>query len=497
MTRLKIPRITVAGLKGGSGKTIFTLGLIGALRSKGMDVVPFKKGPDYIDAGWMTHAAGRPCYNLDPFLMTTDTILESFLSRGSSAEIAIIEGNRGLFDGVDESGTCSTAELAKLLKSPVILVIDCTKVTRTAAAMVLGCLNLDPDLNIAGVILNHVARARHEAMVTKTIEAYTGVKVMGVMPRMKGDPLPMRHLGVTPCDEHPEALAALKKLSRMIFESSNLDDLKSMARQAPPIETEECPSIDVKTCAHVMDHGESTPKIGIIRDQAFQFYYPENIEALERAGASIQYLNALNGTFPEDIDGLYIGGGFPETQAVKLSANRPFRKALLRAIEQGMPVYAECGGLMYLGDHIIWQHKTYPMVGAVSWDFVLGKRPIGHGYSVIEVESAQNPFFPKGTVLQGHEFHYSKPVASRGEKTGNLTCKVIRGHGFDGKAEGVTYKRLFGTYTHIHALECKNWGPSLVRLAMEFKLSKHEPDIQAPCGLYRHIPRDKRTKTEL
>ncbi len=498
MNKIKIPRVTIAALKGGSGKTILTLGLIGAMRQRHLDVVPFKKGPDYIDAGWMANAAKQPCYNLDPFLMSRETILESFFTRTSGkGDIAVIEGNRGLFDGVDEAGTCSTAALARWLGSPVILLIDCTKVTRTAAAMVLGCITLDPDVNIAGVILNHVARSRHETMVTRTIESYTGVRVIGAMPRMKGDPLPMRHLGVTPCEEHPEALDSLEKIAGIVAQTVNLNDLKTIAEQAIPV------NIDtqgthfrngMRTTAS--GPGSKRPVIGIIRDQAFQFYYPENIEALEMAGAEIRFLNALEGSFPDDLDGLYIGGGFPETQAPKLSANTAFREGLLSTIENGLPVYAECGGLMYLGNHIIWHDRAYPMVGAINWDFVLGRRPVGHGYSVIEVESCQNPFFPAGTVLQGHEFHYSRPISSQGKEKGCLTCRVIRGHGFDGKMEGIAYKGLFGTYTHIHALECKNWGPSMIRLALTYQEAREKSTIKAPCSLYRPSHGRKGTKKE-
>ncbi len=474
MIAINTPRIVISALKGGAGKTIVTLGIIGAWRRRGLEIVPFKKGPDYIDAGWMSQAAERSCYNLDPFLMPKETVLYSFHRRGQASDIAVVEGNRGLYDGVDQAGTCSTAELAKWLDAPVILVVDCTKVTRTAAAMVLGCLNFDPDLHIAGVILNHVARSRHEAIVTKTIEAYTGVKVMGVMPRMKGDPLPMRHLGVTPCEEHPEAVKALDKLSQIVSESVDLEALERVAKDAPSIKSPDFHASDSSVSRVKIQ--EARPRIGVLKDAAFQFYYPENLEALEAAGATVQFLNAMTDPFPTDLDGLYIGGGFPETQAVALSKNEAFRKGLLQAIEQGLPVYAECGGLMYLGEHIVWHDKAYPMVGAISWDFVLGRRPVGHGYSVIEVSSSRNPFFQKGTVLQGHEFHYSKPVPTKGQRPGELTCRVVRGHGFTGKQEGIVYKNLFGTYTHIHALERKDWGACLVRLAVEFQASKKDSE---------------------
>ncbi len=470
MITIGTPRLVVAALKGGSGKTIATLGTICAWRNKGLRVASFKKGPDYIDAGWLSLAAGNPCYNLDPFLMPKDTILSSFHRRGQGVDVAVVEGNRGLFDGVDKAGTCSTAELAKWLKAPVVLVVDCTKVTRTAAAMVLGCLHLDPGVDVSGVILNHVARSRHEAIVTNAIESYTNVKVLGVMPRMRQDPLPMRHLGVTPCKEHPEAVDALERLSTMVAGSIDLDALEEVARGAPPVRLELPRESREPGKGRVQAQGFEV-KIGVLRDAAFQFYYPENLEALEEAGARLVFLDATRDRFPSELHGLYIGGGFPETQAERLGNNAGFRQGLLHAIERGLPVYAECGGLMYLGEHIVWQGRSYPMVGALSWDFVLGRRPAGHGYSIVEVVTDTNPFFPRGTTLQGHEFHYSKPVPTGGPRPGTLTCRVVRGHGFDGRGEGIAYRNAFGTYTHIHALERRDWGAGMVRAATLYKAS--------------------------
>jgi cobyrinic acid a,c-diamide synthase len=469
MSQREWPRIVITALKGGAGKTIASLGLVRAWRNHGQSIVPFKKGPDYIDAAWLGLAAGRPCYNLDPFLMSRQVIRKSFTCRAKGAEISIIEGNRGLFDGVDEAGTCSTGELAKWLDAPVVLVLDCTKMTRTAAALVLGCQTLDPEVRLEGVILNHVARSRHETIVRRAIESYTGLPVLGALPRMKKDPLPMRHLGVTPCQEHPQANEALETLGQIIREHIDIHAVGEIASRAGGWE------FGVGDVSQSPAYGkEPLPsgrlRIGVIRDEAFQFYYPENLEALETAGAELVFINSIHDTELPEIDALYIGGGFPETQAARLSANEAMREGIRSAAHNGLPIYAECGGLMYLGRRIVWQGQPHPMTGILGWDFVVGNRPVGHGYSILEVTSP-NPFYEKGVILQGHEFHYSRPVPAPGQETGELTCRVVRGHGFNGKQEGATVKNVFGTYTHIHALERPDWAGRMVMAAYEYRQS--------------------------
>ena len=461
------PRIVIAGLKGGSGKTIAALGIVHALAKKGLKVVPFKKGPDYIDAEWLSKSAGHPCYNLDPFLMDQTTIRSSFATRSEGADLALIEGNRGLFDGVDEKGSTSTAQLAKLLKAPVILVVDCTKATRTIAALVLGCKTFDPHLNISGVILNRIGTKRQERVVRNAIKKYTGIPVLGAIKRLKQDPLPMRHLGVTPTDEHPDLLKALDSIKHLIEQNIDLALIQQLASTAPSLnfaenmhdQENEVPSVKALP---------DRPLIGVLRDAAFQFYYPENLEALESRGAKLVYINSLTDEHLPPIDALYIGGGFPETQAAKLAANARLRAALKEAVESGMPVYAECGGLMFMGKNIIWQRKKYPMVGAIDWDFVVEKKPAGHGYTNLEVIES-NPYYPKGTFLRGHEFHYSRPMPSSSEPKGQFSCRVERGAGFIDNKEGLCYKGLFATYTHIHALSCPHWAKSLVAAAQKFR----------------------------
>lgn len=445
----------MASLRGGSGKTVISMGILAAWKARGRKVIPFKKGPDYIDAGWLAMAAGHPCFNLDPFLMKKGTVLHSFQYRAQKGEVAVIEGNRGLFDGINPQGTYSTAELAKLLKSPLVLIVDCTKTTRTVAAMVLGCQQFDPDLHLKGVILNQLAGSRHETIIRQAVEAYSGLPVLGAIPRLSSSHFPERHLGLLPFQEHPEAEKALGAARKMAESYIDLDRLQVLAFDAPMMKAIIPHPVGVKTGVSPL----SQPLIGIIQDEAFQFYYPENLEALEKAGTKLVFLNALSGEFPAGLDGLYIGGGFPESQALLLAQNDPFRLALKEAIEEGLPVYAECGGLMYLGEKLIYQDKVFPMVGALPLTFILEKRPQGHGYTMVKVQK-ENPFFPKGMVLKGHEFHYSR-VLDWDSCRISPVFKMVKGHGLDGSGDGIVYKNVLASYTHLHALGCPEWARAM------------------------------------
>lgn len=456
-----IPRITIVATRGGSGKTILSLGILRYLSNQGICVIPFKKGPDYIDAAWLAKASRQPCYNLDPYLMSNETILNSFCMRGQNSSFCIVEGNRGLFDGVDEQGSRSSAELAKLLSSPIILVMDATKTTRTMAALALGCKLFDSDLNIAGIVLNNIANARHKRLTTVTIEQTTGIPVLGAIHRLKEDPMPMRHLGVTPYNEYENAEKNIEYIASLINEQVDMNAILKIARTAPPL-----------TCAtasplHFRTFTKKHLRIGVIRDAAFQFYYPENLEAMEKGGAELVFIDAISQQNLPTIHALYIGGGFPETQAVKLSQNLSLIKQLRIAIENGLPVYAECGGLMYLGRHIHWKGMKHSMLQVIDWDFVLQDTPVGHGYCTLEIMQ-DTPFYKAGTLLKGHEFHYSQPIPLNERNSGTLNAKVVRGHGFDGKSDGLCYKNIFGTYLHIHALSHSEWAQGMLQKASDF-----------------------------
>jgi len=460
------PRVIIAALKGGSGKTILSLGLVAAWREKGFRVAPFKKGPDFIDAGWLAFAADRPCYNLDPFLMNEEEIKASFLSRSDGSDLSLIEGNRGLYDGLDLDGSSSTAGLAKLLCAPVLIILDVSMSTRTMAAVVKGCQAFDPGVHIAGVILNRVAGQRQEMLITAAIEKYCGVPVVGSVPKLRENLFPERHMGLVPFQERDQAEKAVSWARKIVQDHLRLDQIWEIANRSQDhgIMMPQEAASESKT---VLDG--SFPRIGFIRDLAFWFYYPENLEQLERMGAVMVEVDAISSPELPQLDALYIGGGFPETQAQGLAENRGFRESLKAEIEKGLPVYAECGGFMYLGERLLVGTRSYPMVGALPVEFVLQKRPQGHGYTVLKVADP-NLYYNVGDELRGHEFHYSRPVFT-GEKGLKFAFKVNRGRGVDGLRDGVCRKNVLATYTHVHAAGNQRWAKGLFGAALSHQKS--------------------------
>jgi len=469
---MDFPRILIAALRGGSGKTILSIGITAAWKSFGRKITPFKKGPDYIDAGWLALAAGRPCYNLDTFLTQKEPILHSFFLHSLVGDIAVIEGNRGLYDGIDIQGSTSTAELAKLLNTPVILCVDCTKSTRTMAAAVLGCMTFDPDTQIKGVILNRVAGPRHEKILRKNIEHYCDIPVLGAVPKLDWQNFPERHMGLLPTPEHGWAKDSIQAASQLAIRYIDLEALAAVAGNAGPLPVSDDLRKRILTEAKSSDHSDSQvmPRIGIIKDTAFQFYYPENIEALEAAGAETIVISPLARDTIPPIDALYIGGGFPETHAQQLARNVTFREQLKSLANHGLPIYAECGGLMYLGEELVLDETSYPMAGVLPVVFGFSKKPQGHGYTIVTVEHP-NPYFNVGTQLKGHEFHYSHVLKWRGTDN-NLAFNMKRGTGFVNHRDGVCYKNVLATYTHIHALGTPSWAEAMVRNAIAYKKSK-------------------------
>jgi cobyrinic acid a,c-diamide synthase len=462
---LSIPRIIISGLRGGSGKTILSLCLITYWHKKKYRVIPFKKGPDYIDAGWLSRFAGTPCFNLDLFMMSPEGVLGSFISHSAQAQIAVIEGNRGLYDGVDHKGSYSTAQLAKLLRSPVIIIVDCTKVTNTIAAMLLGLQTIDPDIQIRGVVLNRIATGRQESLIKKAINERCNLPVLGAIPRLRTDPFPERHMGLVPSQEHLEIEKSIATVIEIAERYVDIDSIWKIANEAGSLNLETRDKGQRIRDKVTIDN--SSLKIGIIKDPAFQFYYPENLEELEKRGAEIIEINALKEEKLPELDALYIGGGFPETHAIALADNINFKRSLNEAIENGLPVYAECGGLMFLGESLILNNKTYPMVGALPITFTLEERPQAHGYTVVEVEKT-NPYFPQRIILKGHEFHYSKVLDIKEDDT-YMAFNVKRGKGIINNKDGLCYKNVLATYTHLHALGTSEWADGLIRCAREFR----------------------------
>lgn len=469
MLTVSIPRIVISGLRGGAGKTILSLCLLSLWHKQGLRAVPFKKGPDYIDAGWLAKAAGVPCYNLDLFMMSPEQAVHSFITHSQNAQVAVIEGNRGLYDGVDHRGTYSTAELAKLLKAPVILVVDCTKATNTIAAMVLGCMNMDSRVAIVGVVLNNAATARQESLIRRSIGENCRLPVLGAVPRLQHNPIPERHMGLVPFQEHEEFQRSIHLVTEIGERYLNLKEIKRLAENAEHLHQgteQKVQSPDI----HGSSPGSSPLNIGIIRDSAFQFYYQENFEELQKRGAHLTEVSPFRESTLPDIDALYIGGGFPETHAIRLSENIAFKDSLISAIKGGLPVYAECGGLMYLGKSLILNGKEYPMAGVFPMVFNLEKKPQAHGYTIIEVDKG-NPYFPEGCSLKGHEFHYSRVVDFE-DNDPDLAFKVTRGHGIKDGMDGLCYKNVLATYTHLHALGTPEWADGIIKCAEKYKKQK-------------------------
>ncbi len=449
----------VAGLAGETGKTLVTLGLIKALRKRGFRVGPFKKGPDFIDAAWLGAAAGRPGRNLDTFLMPESANRESLAAAAEYADVSVIEGNRGLFDGFDAQGTHSTARLAKLTGTPVVLVVDATKVTRTVAAMVLGCRTLDPELELIGVVLNRVRTARQEAVIREAVIKDAGIPVLGAIPRLTEQHLPSRHLGLVTAIEHPDTEATLERLGDAIERNVDVSALLDAARTASwplarPSGRRHADAEDARAAP--------TVRIGVLRDRAFSFYYPENLAALEHAGAELVAVSPLDDDELPDIDALYAGGGFPEVYARELSENHEFRSQLAARIAEGLPVWAECGGITYLAETLTHAGRAYPMVGALPVAVEHTERPRGHGYVEARVDTT-NPFFDEGTELRGHEFHYSHVTTD--VTTVDTILEVQRGVGLGGNRDGLINGAVVATYTHLHALGTPHWAERVVHVA--------------------------------
>ena len=460
------PRLIIAALRGGAGKTIISVALASALKRRGIVVTPFKKGPDYIDAAWLSQTASRSCHNLDTFLMGTKQVVRSFFRHAPAGQIALIEGNRGLYDGVNAAGELSTAELAKLLSAPVVLVVDCDKITRTAAALVLGCCHLDPAVDIKGVILNKVSSNRHAMVVKQSIEDYCHLPVFGIVPRQKELKFTERQLGLIPPQEHGGLDEALSRAAKIAEECLDIDGLIQVAEGAMPWQMDDFSSI-----VHHNNAVSEPVTIGVIRDVAFHFYYEENIEALIDSGAKIVEISALNEKSLPLVDALYIGGGFPETQAKQLADNKEFRSSLRKAAEEGLPIYAECGGFMYLGESLTIGDQHYPMVGALPVAFAMEGRPQGHGYTTLAVDR-ENPFFPVGTSLNGHEFHYGRILSLKKEEDVYTACHVLRGTGMGKQRDGMVRKNILAGFTHLHALGTPQWAEALVTAGRRYRSEK-------------------------
>ncbi len=465
------PRILVAGLSGGSGKTILSLGLLRHWTMSEYLVSPFKKGPDYIDAVWMSRAAEHTASNLDPFLMSEKTLQSLFFSRSSGFDLAFIEGNRGLFDGQDVQGKSSTASLARLLDCPILLIIDCTKMTRTVAAILQGCLSFEPQIDILGVVLNRTSGKRHRNILRQCIETYTDVPVFGAMPRLEKPLIPERHMGLI-SDQEYEADRAIEDIAGFVQDWVDTEEILKKVNTEPRQEVSQ--SLDWPPCIET----DQQLFIGVVKDTSLWFYYPENLEALKRAGAEIIELSLSSKEPWPEIQGLYLGGGFPETQAEQISKNHGLKQQIYSLCQNGLPVYAECGGLMYLCTSLEWGQDEFPMVGIFPYRAQLLSRPQGHGYTEAEVIS-DNPFHVKGTCFRGHEFHYSRCCYWEDIRI-DRCLRLNKGVGIENGQDGLLYRNTFASYTHIHALSVPDWAINFVQAADIYKYSMKSGYHQCP-----------------
>ncbi|KAA0452590.1 MAG: cobyrinate a,c-diamide synthase [Candidatus Thioglobus sp.] len=423
-----------------SGKTVVSLGLCAAIKQQSLKVQAFKKGPDYIDPLWLSQASGNPCYNLDFYTMSENEITKLFNQQRS--DISIIEGNKGLYDGISVDGGDANADMAKLLKSSVILVIDASGITRGVAPLLLGYQAFDSKVNIAGVILNKVAGERHLSKLSQAIEHYTDIAIFGAIRRSKELIIDERHLGLMPANESAKSQTFIDNAGKMIAEQVDLDKILALDSK---IKTVAKPNV-----INVI----SDLTVAVAKDLAFGFYYQDDLDAFKALGVKIKYFNTLSAAVLPKCDALFIGGGFPEMQLEDLSANQSLLADIKAKIEQGLPTYAECGGLMYLSQAISYQGKTHKMVGVIKADTEMTNQPVGRGYVQL-LPTENHPWNGVADKICAHEFHYSK-LNNISAKT-RYAYKVLRGVGVDNKHDGILTHNLLATYTHFRSVGNNHW----------------------------------------
>ena len=472
-------RIFISAAHKSSGKTTVSIGLCAALKQRGNIVQSFKKGPDYIDPYWLAQATGRDCYNLDFFTMEREEILSLIHHKTRDSDISLIEGNKGLYDGLDLDGSNSNAALATLTETPVILVLNARGMTRGIAPLILGYQAFDKDVSIKGVILNRLGGSRHESKLRNVIEHYTDVEVVGAIHNDQRFDIDERHLGLVPGHEDPFCEQKIALLADAVNEQVDLDTVLHIAEQAPALSTDNI--IPEFTSPN---HEEKDIKLGLIRCSAFGFYYPDDLQALENAGAEIIEIDPCHQTELPELDALFIGGGFPETHMNELEARKALRLSIKTAIDNGLPTYAECGGLMYLARSISWTHnnqeQTCEMVGCIDTHIIMEKRPQGRGY--VQLEETENSLWPGRSekIINAHEFHYSRfddVNFNNNGKDVKFAFHIKRGTGIDGKSDGYIYKNLLANYTHQRNTKNNPWAQRFISFARTCKSERTARDM--------------------
>jgi cobyrinic acid a,c-diamide synthase len=433
-----------------SGKTTISIGLCRELRRLGRRVQPFKKGPDYIDPLWLGQAAGRDCLNLDFNTTAAAEIRDDFARSLVGADLGLVEGNVGLFDSVDLDGSNSNAALAKLLKAPVILIVDVRGMTRGVAPLLLGYQAFDPDLDIAGVVFNQVGGSRHETNLRRVIDHYTDLPLLGAIHREPGLRIDERHLGLMPSNEAERAEEQIERIRSLVASQVDTSRLLEIADRVPiPPSMERGEPEETFTGLSV--------RIAIARDDAFGFYYPDDLRAIRRAGADLVEFSPVRDRELTAADALFIGGGFPEFRMRELEANTSMRESIRDFIESGGPVYAECGGLMYLCRGLRWGDDYRRMCGVLNADAVMHPRPQGRGY----VRLAETDAFPWPRLddppgeIRAHEFHHSS--LAEPDPDWRYGYRVLRGTGIDGKHDAIVHKNLVASYSHLRDVGGVGW----------------------------------------
>lgn len=458
-------KLMIAGTGSGVGKTTVTLGVMAALKRRGLTVQGFKCGPDYIDPTYHTAVTGRLSRNLDGWMVGQDTVKDIFVHASSDADISIIEGVMGFYDGRDPlSNEGSSAEISLLLDCPVLLVINCRSMARSAAAIVKGYQLLEPRVNIAAVFANHVGSKGHYQLVKQAIEKECGIPVIGYMTREEAVSIPERHLGLVPSIERGELDSLFATLADCVELGLNMDQLLSLS---------ESPSVKIGQDGGTHLYGPKPQEgegliIAVAKDAAFHFYYPENLELLEAYGAACVYFSPLqNEPVPPEASGLLLGGGYPEEFASILANNAVTKESIRKKILAGMPTIAECGGYMYLAQEIVnTQGKAYPMIGLLPAKVTMQQRLAALGYREIS-GWGKHELLPEGETAKGHEFHYSTLHVEEGvEWVPNVK---VKGRGGKSSLEGVRLASLFGGYTHMHFASNEKIVPRWLGLCRRFE----------------------------
>jgi cobyrinic acid a,c-diamide synthase len=455
----------IAATASGCGKTTLALGLMAALDRRGMKVAPFKVGPDFIDPGHHRHVTGAISRNLDGWMLSKSANQRTFHDHLRDDQIAVVEGVMGLFDGYDgRSEAGSTAQIAKWLDLPVLLVVDARRMARSAAALVQGFENFDPAVRFVGVVFNRIGSPRHLQYLIEACDAGVSMPCLGGIPREKTVHMPERHLGLVTADDRPLDPAHQNRLADLIEDHLDVEGLVRALPLVPKIRHDRTAAVSA---------AEEGPCIGIARDPAFCFYYPENLEMLVQSGARLKFFSPLNDPAPpEGLDGLYFGGGYPEMAASRLAANQRMRAAIRTLSQDGLPIYAECGGFMYLCRRLIdGRGQAHDMADCFPYTTRMLARRKALGYREIEL-TGESLFGPPGARARGHEFHYSEIESDDPVDGSAMVYRVGSRAGQTMPAEGYCRRRTLGSYIHLHFGSNPELARGFVQSCRRYKIKK-------------------------